>query len=145
MNLFRRWHAHHEFRHHFGHGRHGHGFGHHADGFAYLLVARLGAKLDLDTEQQRRLATWLEQLQRQRDALKQFARGHEVASLMAGEQFARDPAQQLLDARLDSLREAGPGVIAAFGDFFDSLDDEQRQAVRAMSRRRGCGQNDRAC
>ncbi|MDR7334031.1 hypothetical protein [Roseateles asaccharophilus] len=142
MNLFRRWHAHHEFRHHFGHGRHGHGFGHHADGFAYLLVARLGAKLGLDAEQQRRLAIWLEQLQRQRDALKQFARGPEVADLMAGEQFAREPAQRLIDARLDSLREAGPGVIAAFADFFDSLGAQQRELLRSMTlRRRGCGQN----
>ena len=99
-------------------------------------------KLDLDTEQQRRLATWLEQLQRQRDALKHFARGHEVAALMAGEQFAREPAQQLIDSRLDWLREAGPDVIAAFGDFFDSLDAEQRQALRFVTKRAGrppCG------
>jgi hypothetical protein len=141
MNFFRRWHAHHQFHHHFGHRPHGHGFGRHADGFAYLLVARLDAKLGLDREQQRRLATWLEQLQRQRDALKQFARGPELASLVAGEQFPCEPAQRLLEARLDSLRDAGPGVIAAFAAFFDSLDGEQRQALRTMSRRQGCGQN----
>ena len=64
--------AHHEFHHHFGHGRHGHHFGRHADadGFAEHLVARVGAKLDLDDEQQRLLAAWFHQLQQQREGLK---------------------------------------------------------------------------
>jgi len=137
MNFFRRWHAHHEFRHHFGHGHHGHPFGRPADGFAHLLFARVSAKLDLGDEQRRRLGTWLEQLQRQRDALKGLARGPELAGLVAGEQFAREPARQLLDAKLDALREAGPGLVTAFADFFDSLDDEQRQALRFMMRRSG--------
>jgi len=134
MNFFRRWHAHHEFHHHFGHGHH---VGRHADGFAHFLAAKVGRKLDLDDGQQRRLAAWLEQLQRQRDALKQAARGPELASLIAGETFAREPAQQLLDAKLDALRAAGPGMVTAFADFFDSLDAEQRQALRFMTRRLG--------
>jgi hypothetical protein len=137
MNFFRRWHAHHEFRHHFGHGHHGHPFGRHADadGFAEHLLARVGAKLDLDNEQQRRFAVWFEQLQRQRDTLKSFVRGPELADLFAGEHFAREPAQQLFDAKLDALRDAGPGVITAFAEFFDSLDAEQRQVLRFMTRR----------
>ena len=144
MNFFRRWHAHHEFRHHHGHGPHGHPFGRHADadhGFAEHLLARVGAKLDLDDEQQRRLAAWFEQIQRQRDALKGLARGPELAGLVAGEQFARTEAQQLLDAKLDALRAAGPGVIGAFADFFDSLDSEQRQVLRFMMRRFGRGRH----
>lgn len=59
MNFFRRWHAHHEFHHHFGHGHHGPHIGRHADAFAHLLMARVGAKLDLDSEQQRRFAAWI--------------------------------------------------------------------------------------
>ena len=139
MNIFRRWHAHHEFRHHFGHGHHGHHFGRpaDADGFAEHLLARVGAKLDLDDEQQRRLGDWFGQLQNQRDALKGLARGPELVGLIAGEQFPREPAQQLLDAKLDALRAAGPGVIGAFAGFFDSLDGEQRQVLRFMMRRFG--------
>jgi hypothetical protein len=146
MNFFRRWHAHHEFRHHFGHGHHGHPFGRHADaghGFADHLVARVGAKLDLDDEQQRRLAAWFDQLQRQRDALKGLARGPELAGLLAGEQFPRESAQQLLDAKLDALRAAGPSAVTAFADFFDSLDGEQRQVLRFMMRRFGRGRHQR--
>jgi hypothetical protein len=137
MNFFRRWHAHHEFRHHLGHCHHGHRFGRHADGFAHLLLNRMGAKLDLDEQQSRKLGLWLEQLQHQRDTLKSLARGPEVAGLFAGEQFAREPAQQLIDAKLDALRGAGPGLVTAFADFFDSLDGEQRQALRFMMRRFG--------
>ncbi|KQV48236.1 hypothetical protein ASC95_20000 [Pelomonas sp. Root1217] len=137
MNFFRRWHAHHEFHHHFGHGHHGPHFGRHADGFAHLLLNRVGAKLDLDAEQHRKLGAWLEQLQHQRDTMRGLARGPEVAGLFAAEQFAREPAQQLLDAKLDALRAAGPGLVTAFADFFDSLDDEQRQALRFMMRRHG--------
>ena len=144
MSLFRRWHAHHESRHHFGHGHAGHHFGRHADGFAHLLVARMGRKLDLDDGQQRRLGAWLEQLQQQRDSLSSLARGPEAASLMAGERFARESAQQLLDAKLDALRAAGPGVVAAFAEFFDSLDYEQRQVLRFMMRRFGRGQHPHA-
>jgi hypothetical protein len=142
MNFFRRWQAHHGFHpHHFGHGRHGHPFGPHADadGFADHLVARAAAKLDLDDEQERRLAAWIGQLRGQRDALKGLVRGPELAGLIAGEQFPRESAQQLLDAKLDALRAAGPGVVAAFADFFDSLDAEQRQVLRFMMRRFGHG------
>lgn len=143
MNFFRRWHAHHEFHPHpMGHGRHGHAghpLGRHADadGFAEHLLARVGAKLDLDDEQQRRLGAWFEQLQRQREALRGLARGPELASLVAGEQFPRESAQQLLDAKLDALRAAGPGLVTAFAEFFDSLDSEQRQVLRFMMRRFG--------
>ncbi len=136
MFFFRRWHAHHESRHHFGgHGRHGHPFGSHADGFAHLLLNRVGAKLDLDDEQRRRFALWIEQIQQQRDALKRFARGPELGGLLSGEQFPREPARQMLDSQLDALRAAGPGLVNAFADFFDALDTEQRQALRFMMRR----------
>jgi hypothetical protein len=135
MNFFRRWHAHHEFHHHFGHGHHGHHLGRHADGFAHLLMARVGAKLDLDSAQQRRFAAWIDQIQGQRDAMKGMARGPELAGLVGGEQFPRESARQLLDVRLDALRAAGPGLIDAFAEFFDSLDAEQRQVLRFMMRR----------
>ncbi|KQW41181.1 MULTISPECIES: Spy/CpxP family protein refolding chaperone [unclassified Roseateles] len=137
MNFFRRWHAHHEFRHHFGDGHHGHHFSRHADGFAHLLLARVGARLDLDDAQRRRFAAWVEQVQQQRDALTALARAPQLAALVAGEQFQREQAQQLLHARLDAMRAAGPDVIDAFAEFFDSLDDEQRQAMRFMTQRSG--------
>ena len=143
MNFFRRWQAHHEFRHHFGHGhRFGARFGRHADDFTHHLIARASAKLDLDDAQQRRLADWIEQLQRQRESMKGLARGPELAALLAGGQFPREAARRMLDAKLDALRAASPGVVNAFADFFDSLDAEQRQVLRFMMRRFGHRHND---
>ena len=142
MHFFRPWHA---YRHHLGHCHRGHPFGRHADddGHASHFLARMGAQLDLDDEQQRRLAAWFEQLQRQRDALKGLIRGAELAGLVAGEQFPRDSAQQLLDAKLDAWRAAGPDLVTAFAEFFDSLDAEQRQALRFAMRRFGRGRRQR--
>ena len=144
MHFFRPWHAYrHDVHHGMGHGPRGHHLGRHVDGFAHLLIARLGSKLDLDDRQQRRLGAWLDQLQRQRDTLKDLARGPELAGLVAGEQFPRESAQQLLDAKLDALRSAGPGLVTAFAEFFDSLDHEQRQVLRFMMRRFGRGRHQR--
>jgi len=137
MNFFRRLHAHHKFHHHFGHGHYGHHLGRHADGFAHLLMARVGAKLDLDDEQQRHFAAWIEQIQKQRDVMKGLARGPELGDLMAGEQFPEQAARQLLDARLDGLRAAGPGLVGSFAAFFDSLNPGQREMLRGMTRRSG--------
>jgi hypothetical protein len=144
MRFFRPWHAchHAEFRHAMGHRHPGHHpFGRHADDddFACHLLDRVGARLDLDEAQHRRLGAWFAQLQGQRDALKGLARGPELAALLDGERFPTDTARQLFDAKLDALRAAGPALITAFAEFFDALDAEQRQALRFMMRRRGRG------
>jgi hypothetical protein len=145
MRFFRPWHAchHAEFHRSMGHRHHGHPYGRHADGddFARHLLDRVAARLDLDDEQHRRLGAWLAQLQGQRDALKGLAGGPDVAGLLDGERFASDAARQLLDAKLDALRAAGPGLITAFAEFFDALDAEQRQALRFMMRRAGRGRH----
>lgn len=128
MNFLRRWQAQREFRHHFGQG---HRLGRHGDGFAHLLMARLGARLALDDEQTRRLGAWLAQLQQQRDAFRQLVQGPELAGFLAHEQFPREAAAQLVDARLAALGAAGPGLVNAFAEFFESLNGAQRQALRS--------------
>ncbi|HEX2009739.1 MAG TPA: Spy/CpxP family protein refolding chaperone [Roseateles sp.] len=135
---------HHAFRHHHEHDRHGYRLGYplgepggHRDACSHdgagLLLGRLGAKLDLGAEQQERLAELLAQLQRQRRALR--AAGPALAGLFAADNFARQEARRLLDAELDALRDAGPALVEALGDFFDALDFEQQQALRFMLRR----------
>lgn len=76
----------------------------------------------------------LTQVQRQRRSLKAALRGPELAELVASENFDRAAAQQLLDARLEQLRAAGPALVAATADFFESLDFEQQQAARFLLR-----------
>lgn len=141
MHLLRHWHqygshAHHHAKHgHWGHGHglHGGGYGSDGERFAELLE-RVSARLDLTSAQQELLNELLTQLQRQRRAMRAAAAGSELRDLIASENFDRASAQQLFDARMDSLRAGGPALVAAFGDFFDALDFEQQQALRFVLR-----------
>lgn len=138
MRFTNPFHALHAFRgrHHFGPHFGGH---HHADGdrAAYFLdhvVGRAARKLDLTVAQQDLLATLLRELQAQRAAMKTAL--PDLKGLLAGDSFDRAAATQMLDARLDALRAAGPSAIDAAGNFFDSLDGEQKQALRFLMRTR---------
>lgn len=139
MHLLRHWHQYGSHAHH--HGKHGHwGPSHHQGGdgerFAELLE-RVSARLDLTGAQQDLLNELLTQLQRQRRAMRAAAAGAELRDLIASENLDRASAQQLFDARMDSLRAGGPALVAAFGDFFDALDFEQQQALRFVLRAGG--------
>ncbi|XHS77678.1 Spy/CpxP family protein refolding chaperone [Burkholderiaceae bacterium UC74_6] len=136
MNPFRHFRDHHHFGHHFGGHHHGPFGGHGGDGSEFLehIVHRASRKLDLNENQQGLLATLLKELQTQRAAMKSGL--PDLKNLLAGESFDRTAATQMLDSRLDAVRAAGPGVIKAVGDFFDSLDAEQKQALRFVMRTR---------
>ena len=62
----------------------------------------------------------------------------ELKALVAGTKFERERAQGLVEAKTGALRSKSPEVIAAAGDFFDSLKPEQQQKVRELlSKRHG--------
>ena len=62
----------------------------------------------------------------------------DVQSLVAGDKFDRTKAQALLAEKTAALNAGSPAVIAAFGDFYDSLSTAQQAKVRDfMQRRRG--------
>lgn len=152
LNLLRHWHHrhhhahpfhpfhHHAFRHHPHHGTERHGerardHALHGDRLGAWLDG-LGERLDLDSHQLALLGELQARLREQRHALRAGFGG--LDDLIASENFDRAGAQQHLDARLDALRTAGPGLIAALAEFFDSLDFEQQQALRFVMRlRRG--------
>lgn len=139
MHLLRHWHQYGSHAHHHAkHGHWGHGHHHRSDGERFAeLLERVSARLDLTSAQQELLNELLTQLQRQRRAMHAAAAGSELRDLIARENFDRANAQQLFDARIDSLRAGGPALVAAFGDFFDALDTEQQQALRFVLRAGG--------
>jgi hypothetical protein len=51
----------------------------------------------------------------------------EMQALLAGPRFERERAQALVNDKTEALRRQSPEVIAAFGDFYDSLRPEQQQ------------------
>lgn len=127
------------------HGRGGHagrwpgfgaGLGLGADGRrGERLQARISAFLDLSESQQAALAQVLDQFRSRRRALRGLMSGSDVARLVEADTFARDAAQQLLEAQIEALRAGVPALVQAFGDFFDALDFDQQQALRFMMRR----------
>jgi hypothetical protein len=150
LNLLRHWHHSHHAQHNpFTHGgarhHHAHGLGRHGgrphlddDGAPLNLLA---ARLDLDAEQRELFSHAAGLLQQQRRSLISALRGDDLKALFASENFDRAAAQFQLDALLDQLRAAGPALIAAIADGFDSLDFDQQQALRFLLR----GRRARSC
>ena len=104
------------------------------------MIDRVSSKLDLDAAQKQRLGVLADKLKEQRVALVGSAADPraEFQALVAGPKFERDRAQTLVDTKTAALKGKSPEVIAAFGDFYDSLKPEQQQKVRDfMSKRHG--------
>ena len=125
-----------------GHRMH-HGMGGHATPeqqaeWRGKMVERVSAKLDLNADQKAKLAVLSEKMQAQRQALRGSADPRaEMQSLVAGAQFDRAKAQALVQQKTDALRSGSPEVIAALGDFYDSLNPAQQQKVREFMSHRG--------
>lgn len=104
------------------------------------MLARVGEKLDLDSVQKQKLEHLADTLQTQRKALMgDTPKPREaMAALVAGPTFDRAAAQTLVDTKVRAVQAGSPPVIAAMGDFYDSLKPEQQAQVREkMSKRHG--------
>ena len=107
---------------------------------AQEMLERVGSKLALDAAQKQKLAQLADTLQAQRKAFMGDAAQPREAlqALVAGATFDRAAAQTLVDAKVRAVQAGSPEVIAAMGDFYDSLNPDQQQKVRElMQRRRG--------
>ena len=104
------------------------------------MLERVGSKLALDAAQKQKLAQLADTLQAQRKAFMGDAAQPREAlqALVAGATFDRTAAQTLVDAKVRAVQAGSPEVIAAMGDFYDSLKPEQQAQVREMmNQRRG--------
>jgi periplasmic protein CpxP/Spy len=104
------------------------------------MIERASSKLDLDATQKQKLGVLADKLKEQRMALVGATTDPraELQALVAGPKFERERAQSLVEAKTGALRSKSPEVIAAAGDFFDSLKPEQQQKVRELlSKRHG--------
>ncbi len=106
--------------------------------FKARMVERVGKELELNEPQKQRLAILGERLRDQRLALvgKTTDPRAEVQAMVAGPQFDRARAQAVIEEKTAALRGKSPEVIAAAGDFFDSLTPVQQQKVRDFMQRR---------
>ena len=104
------------------------------------MLERVGSKLALDTAQKQKLERLANTMQTQRKAVMgDAARPREaLQALVTGDKFDRSGAQTLVDAKVRAVQAGSPEMIAAMGDFYDSLKPEQQAQVREMmDKRRG--------
>jgi Spy/CpxP family protein refolding chaperone len=103
------------------------------------VVERIGSRLDLDEAQKAKLAILADKLHEQRKALLGNTPDPraELAALTAGPSFDRARAKALIEAKTGAITTKSPEVIAALGDFYDSLKPEQQAKVREFMAKRG--------
>ena len=104
--------------------------------FRKRAVDRVASRLDLNADQKARLDTLAARLHEQGAALRGTTDPRaEVRSLVAGEKFEREKAQALVAGKVAAVNAKSPEVIAAFGDFYDSLSPAQQEKVRGFLER----------
>jgi Spy/CpxP family protein refolding chaperone len=96
------------------------------------MLEHISKSLDLDAAQQVKLQALSAQLRSQHDKLMGTGTDpHErMKALIAGNTFDRAGAQALVDEKLAAIKANSPALIAAAGDFYDSLRADQQQKVR---------------
>ena len=109
--------------------------------FRKRVVDRVASRLDLNAEQRGKLDVLAGKLHEQRLAVRGTADPRaEVRSLVAGDKFDRTRAQAFVGGKVAAVNAGSPEVIAALGDFYDSLSPAQQAKVREfLDRRHGWG------
>ena len=103
-------------------------------------IEKISDRLDLNADQKAKLAVLADQMIASRKAFRGNTDPRtDLQALVAGDKFDRSKAQQLLDQKLQAAQGNGPKMLAAFGDFYDSLSPEQQKQVREKLERRGHG------
>ncbi len=120
--------------------RHGHGWQAMSEEDAAKMKSRMvekvAARLELDEAQKARLGVVADALREQRNALVAGGNPREqMQALVAGSTFDRAGAKALVDAKTRAIDSGSPALIAAFGDFYDSLRPEQQAKVREFMNR----------
>lgn len=107
--------------------------------FRTKMVERVADKLELNADQKAKLGVLADKLQEQRTALKgkTVSPRAEVEALVAGDKFDRTRAQALVTEKTAAITGKSPEVIAAAGDFYDSLTPAQQTKVREFMQSRG--------
>ena len=104
-------------------------------------IEKVTSKLDLNAVQKQKLTVLTDEMLVARKAMKGDTTDPraELKALIAADKFDRTKAQAMLDQKTQAVQGNGPKVLAAFGDFFDSLTPEQQKQVRDKLDKRGHG------
>jgi protein CpxP len=105
------------------------------------VIEKVTRKLELNAAQQQKLGVLTDEMLAARKAVKGNTTEPraDLKSLIATDKFDRTKAQVMLDQKTQAVQGHGPKVLAAFGDFYDSLTPEQQKEVREKLDKRGHG------
>lgn len=105
------------------------------------VIEKVTSKLDLNEIQKQKLGVLTDEMLAARKAVKGETTDPraDLKALIAADKFDRTKAQAMLDQKTQAVQGNGPKVLAAFGDFFDSLTPEQQKQVREKLDKRGHG------
>lgn len=111
----------------------GHRYYHHdPEKRAEWMAEKVAKELQLNADQAAKLQTLkTELLTVGRDMREQHTKTRaQIMALLEQPTLDRDQAVAMIDERTQAMNEAAPNVVAAFGDFYDSLNDAQRRQLR---------------
>jgi len=111
----------------------GHGYRHHEPGdYAVRHIERLGKELNLNEAQTAKLNAVTETLRKGRDTMraKHDEKQKEVLALLDQPKLDRQRALGLVQQTTRDINDHAPEMIAAMGDFYDSLTPLQQQKLR---------------
>jgi periplasmic protein CpxP/Spy len=99
-----------------------------------MMLAHIGKRLNLDANQAAKLKALGDLMVADHAAATAGGDPHAAAqALVAGNTFDRAGATALLNKHVAKIQADAPGLINAFGDFYDSLNATQQAQVRAMA------------
>jgi periplasmic protein CpxP/Spy len=103
------------------------------------VIEKASRKLDLNEAQKQKLGVLADTMLTSRTAMQgtDAQPRQQLKGLIAGSSFDRAAAQALLSSKTQEVQGQGPKVIAALGDFFDSLNPAQQQQLRELLEKRG--------
>jgi protein CpxP len=111
----------------------GHGYRHHEPGdYAVRHIEKLGKELNLNEAQTAKLNAVTETLRKGRDTMraKHDEKQKEVLALLDQPKLDRQRALGLVQQTTRDINDHAPEMIAAMGDFYDSLTPTQQQKLR---------------
>jgi len=100
---------------------------------AEYFSEKITEKLDLTTQQNEKLLVLKQQLLALAKKMRQAKQQHhdELLGVIANEHFDRNAANKMLIDKSQKITIEGPPIITAVADFYDSLDPNQQQKIRA--------------
>ena len=100
---------------------------------AEMIQQKITQRLELNAVQQEKLAEVADVMKSKREMRREHRKDR--PQLVKDGKFDRVAAQQMADRRIATMQEHTPKMIAAVGDFYDSLSPEQQAELGQMRAR----------